>query len=58
MKLSQIKIEKHREFWIKIAKANSWYVEPFYVQVWTDKSGNITDSVSHTGLIEDIVIKE
>ncbi|MDK2899271.1 MAG: hypothetical protein PWQ10_458 [Patescibacteria group bacterium] len=58
MKLSQIKIEKHREFWIKIAKANGWYIEPFYVQVWTDKSGNITDSVSHTSLIEDIVIEE
>ena len=36
MKLSQIKIEKHREFWIKIAKANGWYVEPFYIQVCVD----------------------
>jgi protoheme ferro-lyase len=58
MKVSQSEIEKHRAFWAKIAKANSWYTEPFYVQVWVNENGNITDSVSHIGLSEDIVIEE
>ena len=58
MKVSQIEIEKHRAFWAKIAKANSWYAEPFHVQVWIDKNGNVTDSVSHIDLTKDIVIEE
>lgn len=57
MKVSQAEIERCRAFWAKIAKANGWYVEPFYVQVWTDKDGSVTDSVSHIGLSEDIVIE-
>jgi hypothetical protein len=58
MKVSKIEIEKHRAFWTKIAKANGWYVEPFHVQVWIDKDGNVTDSVSHIDLTKDIVIEE
>lgn len=58
MEVSQTEIEKHRAFWAKIAKANGWYVEPFYVQVWIDRAGNVTDSVSHIGLTKDIVIEE
>jgi len=58
MKISQTEIEKHRAFWAEIAKANSWYVEPFHIQVWVDKDGKVTDSVSHIGLTEDIVIEE
>ena len=57
MKVSQTEIEKQRVFWAKIAIANSWYTEPFYVQVWVDENDNITDSVSHIGLTEDIVIE-
>ena len=58
MKVSQTEIEKQRVFWAKIAKANSWYTKPFYVQVWIDENGDISDSVSHIGLTKDIVIKE
>jgi hypothetical protein len=58
MKVSQAEIEKHRKFWAKIAKANNWYTEPFHVQVWIDKGGNVTDSVSHISLTKDIVIEE
>lgn len=58
MKVSQTEIEKHRLFWAKVAKANNWYVEPFYVQVWVDKTGNVTDSVSHISLTKDIVVEE
>ncbi len=50
------KIEAARTFWANIAKQNGWYTEPFYVQVWLDKDGNVEDSVSHQGLTEDIVI--
>ena len=58
MKVLKTEIEKHRAIWAKIAKANSWYTEPFHVQVWIDKTGNVTDSVSHIGLTKDIVVEE
>ena len=58
MKVSQAEIEKHRAFWAKIAKENGWYVEPFNVLIWIDKTGNVTDSVSYIGLTKDFVIEE
>lgn len=58
MKVSKNIIDEHREFWAKIAKKNNWYVEPFYVQIWVDKSGDVIDSVSYVDLDRDIVIKE
>jgi len=58
MKVSQTEIEKHRTFWADVAKKNNWYTEPFYVQVWVDEDGDVSDSVSHIGLTEDLVIKE
>lgn len=51
-------IDEHREFWAEVAKKNNWYVEPFYVQIWVDKSGDVIDSVSYIGLDRDIVIKD
>ncbi len=50
------RIETARTFWANIAKQNGWYTEPFYVQVWLDKDGNVADSVSYQGMNEDIVI--
>ena len=58
MKVSKTEVEKHRAFWAKIAKANNWYTKPFHIQVWVDKDGNVTDSVSHVDLTKDIVIEE
>ena len=58
MKVSQTEIEKHRAFWADVAKKNNWYTEPFYIQVWIDENGDISDSASHIGLTEDLVIKE
>lgn len=58
MKVLQTEIEKHRAFWANVAKKNNWYIEPFYVQVWTDEFGNVIDSVSYIGLDRDIVIKD
>jgi hypothetical protein len=49
-------IEQCRDFWATIAKRNGWYAEPFYVQVWRDGDGNITDSVSFIGLAQDIEV--
>lgn len=51
-------IEEHRQFWIKIAKENGWYIEPFFIQVWVDTDDTITDSVSYQGITQDIVIQE
>jgi hypothetical protein len=51
-------IEQHRAFWADVAKKNGWYKQPFYVQVWVNSSDEITDSVSHAGLEEDIVVRE
>jgi hypothetical protein len=46
-------IEAHRAFWANIARENGWYEEPFYVQVWRDFDGVITDSVSVRSLTQD-----
>lgn len=58
MSALQISIEEHRKFWADVAKKNDWYTEPFYVQVWVDADGDITDSVAHRAMTEDIVIEE
>lgn len=51
-------IDKIREFWATVAKKNDWHTEPFFVQVWINKSGEITDSVSYPGLDRDYVLNE
>jgi len=58
MSASSLTIEQCRQFWAKIAKENGWYKEPFFVQVWLDSDGNVTDSVSHQGLTRDYVLNE
>ena len=58
MTVSKVAIEKCRAFWAKIAKENGWYKEPFYVQVWVDESGEITDSVSFRGMTADIIAED
>lgn len=51
-------IEDAREFWAKIAKDNGWYKEPFYVQIWVNEEGEITDSVSHRDMTQDYIVQE
>ena len=51
-------IEECREFWVNVAKKHGWYKEPFFVQVWVDKDGIITDSVSHPELDQDYILDE
>ena len=51
-------IEQKRELWAGIAKANGWYSEPFYVQVWVNEGGDIVDSLSFRGLDRDIIERE
>ena len=50
------KVEEARGFWSKVAKDYGWYVEPFYVQVWIDKDGKVSDSVSYKGMTRDYII--
>ena len=50
------KVEKARDFWSKVAKNNNWYEEPFFVQVWIDKKGEVLDSVSHRDMTRDYII--
>jgi len=52
------RLEECREFWANVARKNGWYKEPFFVQVWVDSNGNVTDSVSHQGLDRDYVLDE
>lgn len=49
-------IEFHRGYWAAIAKQNNWYKEPFYVQIWINDKGEITDSVSTKDLDRDYVV--
>ena len=49
-------IEHNRELWAAIAKDHGWYTEPFYVQVWVNEYGNISDSVAFRGMTGDIVL--
>lgn len=51
-------IEERRAHWAKIAKANGWYQEPFYIQIWIDKNNIITDSVSFRGMTQDIITND
>jgi len=51
-------IEECRKHWKKIAKENGWDKEPFYVQIWKNKKGEIIDSVSFRGLDRDIIMVE
>lgn len=51
-------IEDARESWARTAKEHGWYTEPFYVQIWQNEEGEITDSVSFGGMTQDIIVQE
>ena len=51
-------VEACREFWANIAREHNWYKEPFYVQVWYDADGKITDSVSHRDFDQDYLVED
>lgn len=55
---SSLTIEQCRQFWANVAKENGWYKEPFFIQVWVDIKGEITDSVSHQDLTRDYILSE
>jgi hypothetical protein len=50
-------IEQARQLWARVAKANGWYSEPFFVQVWLTPDGELQDSVSTRALTQDHVIQ-
>ena len=52
-------IEEHRASWAETAKANGWYKEPFFIQVFKNEKGEIVDSVAHAGMegaTEDLIV--
>lgn len=52
MQPSLEEIEQHRATWAEIAKRHGWYFEPFYIQIWHNKDGEIIDAVGHRGMQE------
>jgi len=38
--------KQHKARWMEVAKQNGWYAKPFFIQVWVDHDGNVTDSVA------------
>ena len=55
---SPLRIEECRELWAKVARENGWYKEPFFVQVWYNAEGKITDSVSQRRLDRDYLVED
>ena len=49
-------IEQHRQWWSEVAKENGWYTQPFFIQVWIDRDGEVVDSVSYEGLTQDWIL--
>ncbi len=50
-------ILRSRDLWAGVAKANGWYAEPFFIQVWFDETtGKILDSVATRNLTADLFI--
>lgn len=49
-------IEEHRKWWAQVAKENGWYTQPFFIQVWIDRDGEVVDSVSYEGLTRDWIL--
>lgn len=49
-------IEARRKTWAKVAKENNWFTDPFYIQVWVDKDGNIIDSVAFRDMTQDLIV--
>ena len=49
-------IEHNRKLWAAIAKDHAWYTEPFYIQVWINEYGNVSDSVAFRGMTGDIIL--
>lgn len=48
---------EHHAYWMQVAKANGWYCEPFYIQVWVEHDGSIADSVAMRSMDSHIAIR-
>lgn len=58
IQIKKTDIEKARKTWAKVAKKYKWLTDPFYIQIWVNKQGEITDSVSFRGIKKDLVVSE
>ena len=56
MNISKKEFDKNKKFWSGIAQKNNWYYEPFFIQVWVNKNGEVVNSVSVIGLDKDYVL--
>ena len=55
MDIKKNEFDHHKTTWSAVAKNNNWYQEPFFIQVWVNKSGEVVDSVGVRGLDKDYV---
>jgi hypothetical protein len=55
MNISKLEFDHHKTLWSGVAQNNNWYYEPFFIQVWVNKKGEIVDSVAVRGLEQDYV---
>ena len=58
IQIKKTDIEKNRQTWAKVAKKYKWLTDPFYIQIWVNKKGEITDSVSFQGIQKDLVVSQ
>jgi hypothetical protein len=58
IEIKKTEIEHHRKLWTKIAKKTGWYQEPFYIQVWVNMKGKITNSVSFRDIKQDWICND
>jgi len=56
MDIIKLEFDHHKTLWSAVAQNNNWYSEPFFIQVWVNKKGEIVDSVSVRGLDKDYVL--
>ena len=55
MDINKKEFDHHKTIWSAVAQNNNWYFEPFFIQVWVNKKGEIVDSVGVRGLEQDYV---
>lgn len=55
MDINKNEFDRHKSKWSAVAQDKNWYYEPFHIQVWVNKKGEIVDSVGVRGLEQDYV---
>lgn len=53
IKILKEDIERHRQSWKKVAEANNWSSDPFYIAIWVDQEGKICNSLCTTQILSN-----